>query len=869
MSSWVLDLDDPTALRGAQRVFTAQLLLCVVIGVSLLLLFCMLRAKWPHMYALRTLREGGGVVRPLPPGWFGWVPAVIMFLDEELLRVSGLDAYVFVAFFQMAIRIFLLLLVLAVCVILPARYWTHRDDGVKSWAGGLDMGFFLGPRPTLALALTGGKDPIGGIPTYDGPWFFWLYVAATYAFSAIVYLFLFDYTKKILKIRQKYLASQDSVTDRTILLSGIPKKILSKNNPRELASFVESMGIGKVLDVKLVYDWEPLDRLFVERKRILGRLEEEYAKIHGLSVNLYNDETPAVVPKRLCGLLHDDDSPRIVGLRDQLLLINRAIRSVQDKFDFQRGTMSDRHEFKQISSAFITMDSVALAQMAAQTVLDPRVHKLIVHLAPAPKDIKWDLFRLSPTERVVKLYIITFIIVLSFLVLFFPISSISTLLNLKTITKLWPDLGAAIGRSKTLTTLITGLLPPFLFLLFNFLLPYFYKFLTYYQGYLLNSDIELSTLLKNFFYIFFNLFLVFTVTGTASNFFGLIGDTTKIAYQLATSLQRLSLFYINLILLQGVAMFPIRLLQISDFLLLNILGKVFFLRNLVCKTPRDYRFYYYTPPIFDFGLQLPQHLLIFIIVLIYSVVLTKIITCGLVYFVLGHLVYKYQLIYNFVHPPHSTGKVWPMIFRRLILGVIIFQIFMCGTLALNDAYILAALCVPLIFISLIIQWNFENYYLPLHKFIALRAIQNPYDDYEKEFNEDESLISSTSTGLQPVQPHGGEGDDEDAAAVQDEGCNETTSLLQSRRKSPPLRRRKSTIDEEREQFSNYTYPHLNDPLNGPWVGFEGNYVSLLKYSQELSGGVHTHDYELGDISILSTTENETIIKKKLTVSEWE
>lgn len=41
------------------------------------------------------------------------------------------------------------------------------------------------------------------------------------------------------------------------------------------------------------------------------------------------------------------------------------------------------------------MDSVASAQMAAQTVLDPRVHKLIVKLAPAPKDIRWKNFRLT------------------------------------------------------------------------------------------------------------------------------------------------------------------------------------------------------------------------------------------------------------------------------------------------------------------------------------------------------------------------------------------------------------------------------------------------------------------------------------------
>ena len=109
---------------------------------------------------------------------------------------------------------------------------------------------------------------------------------------------------------------------------------------------------------------------------------------------------------------------------------------------------------------------------------------------------------------------------------------------------------------------------------------------------------------------------------------------------------------------------------------MNVLGKLFYFKRLILKTPRDYRSYYFTPQIFDFGINLPQHILIFMIILIYSVVSTKIVTCGLIYFILGLFVYKYQLVYNFVHPPHSTGKVWPMIFRRVILGLIIFQLFM-------------------------------------------------------------------------------------------------------------------------------------------------------------------------------------------------
>lgn len=85
------------------------------------------------------------------------------------------------------------------------------------------------------------------------------------------------------------------------------------------------------------------------------------------------------------------------------------------------------------------------------------------------------------------------------------------------------------------------------------------------------GDVEMSLISKNFFFTFFNLFVVFTIFGTASNaqaYFSRIGDslrdTTSIAIILATSLKNLVLFYINLIILQGLGLFPFRLLEFGS-----------------------------------------------------------------------------------------------------------------------------------------------------------------------------------------------------------------------------------------------------------------------------------------------------------------
>lgn len=840
--------DTPADRMGPQRVFGAQLALCLWIGVSSFVLFCFLRYKWPHIYAVRTFRKhaGSGIgsgIRPLPKKIFGWLSITWSITDDEVLQWSGLDACVFLAFFRMGIRIFSFLAVLAVFILSPIRYYFtgNYDKDDVSWTKNTHL---------TAVLKSPKKNPD---LSDDFPNYLWVYSIFVYVFSITVYIVLYDTSRVVLRTRQKYLAAQDSITDRTIRLEGIPKKLLDPHGgPERLRRFIENLGIGTVTDIKMIYDWSPFQQLFEKRNVVLHKLEELYAHHYGLVIDIYRpDVTPKVLPKLpidsvLPLPLEGEARGKILKLAAELTSLNSQIREMQFLFDSETCTFRpgiSSKTFLQTTSAFITMDSVASAQMAAQAVLDPRQYKLMVTLAPAPKDINWSYFALSYYRKLLRSYVVTFVIVLSYVFIFFLVTPITALLNVKTITKFWPALGDLISKSDWATTFVTGILPPLLVSLLNVLLPYFYKYLSTHQGFASNSDIELSTLLKNFFFVFFNLFLIFNVTGTFWDYLSYMKDTTKLAYQLAEKFKEVSLFYVDLILLQGLAMFPVRLLQLGDVVVSNVLGRIFLLRGIILKTSRDYRFYYYTPPIFDFGIQLPQHIFAFIIILTYSVVSTKIVVSGLVYFTLGYFVYKYQLVYNFVHPPHSTGKVWPMIFRRIVLGLILFQLFMCGTLALEGAVLLAVLCAPLIIVTLILSWNFERFYRPLSNFIALGAIQNPYD-FDRMFGDDTSEstgLSKQSVGLlQESVPEG-----------------ETTQLLPRQ-----LRRRKSTVDEDREQFTDYTAPYLLDPLHGPWVGFEGEYISMVEYSG-------AEDLENGDTSVISTREEEMVVRRKLRLSEWE
>ena len=100
------------------------------------------------------------------------------------------------------------------------------------------------------------------------------------------------------------------------------------------------------------------------------------------------------------------------------------------------------------------------------------------------------------------------------------------------------------------------------------------------------GDVELSVISKNFFFTFFNFFIVFTTLGTASGLIDMLtkfGDqlqkASSIANALAVSLQRLLWFYVNFIILQAFGLFPLRLMELGALTLypINLIG---------AKTPR-------------------------------------------------------------------------------------------------------------------------------------------------------------------------------------------------------------------------------------------------------------------------------------------
>ncbi|KAJ5104160.1 hypothetical protein N7532_004689 [Penicillium argentinense] len=726
-----------------QRDLYTQFVISFALGLGAFMTFCILRPKWTELYAARRRQRNAASRLPeLPNSLFGWIPVLHRITDEEVLHSAGLDAYVFLSFFKFAIRFLLSVFIFAVAIILPVHYKYTGKYGVPGW----DNDGPSDDNSTTGIGeLLKDKEKQKNDMTY-----LWIYVIFTYVFSGLAVYLLLQETNKIIRTRQSYLGNQTSTTDRTIRLSGIPRDMASEDSVK---GFVEGLKVGKVETVTLCRKWRELDHLIDERMKIVRGLERAwtkhigyrrprhdgstlpltrqppYATRSGLPLEEDNEES-RLLPEseREHVMTYDNERPKVRVGYGPLKLRFRSIDAI-DYYEEKLREIDEQiriareKEYSTTEIAFVTMESIAASQMLVQAILDPHPMQMFARLAPAPADVIWKNTYLSRTRRMAQSWSITLLI--GFLTVFWSVLllPIATLLELETLHKIFPQLAEFLAIHPLLKSLVQTGLPTLAFSLLTVAVPYLYEWLSNNQGMMSRGDVELSVISKNFFFSFFNMFLLFTVFGTASGFYGFwenlrdaFKDTTTIALALANSLEGLAPFYINLLILQGLGLFPFRLLEFGSV----ALYPWHFLR---ARTPREFA-ELSAPPKFSYGFSIPQTILVLIICVVYSVFPSSWLIClfGLVYFSVGQFIYKYQLLYAMDHQQHSTGRAWPMICNRVFVGLVVYQLATIGVLALRKEITRPLLLVPLLGFTVWFSYWFARTYEPLMKFIALKSI---------------------------------------------------------------------------------------------------------------------------------------------------
>lgn len=701
----------------------------------------------------------------------------------------------------MSIRLFGTMFLFAAVVLEPINWHFIDNDNDGPKTKSYIAAAFRIPEPGSATSWMEDDSPPD--KSFDKAMgYLWSYLVFTYFFSALTMYFMDKETRRVIRVRQDYLGTQLTITDRTFQLSGIPKDLRTEENIKDL---VEKLEIGKVESVTLCRNWKELDDLVDERAHLLHMLEETWSVYLGqkpiqptlgssapgtLGTDVPRQDRAAEMGDEEAGeagpLLTGPSTRQLVERKrpqariwygflgwqsrttDALDYYEEKLRRLDDKIRAARKRTYDATDL-----AFVTMDSIAACQMAIQALIDPRPGQLLTKPAPAPSDVVWRNTYASRFRRNANGWAITGFVGVLTIVWLIPVAFLASFLSICTIRSVFPGIADSLSRHEVTRALVQTGLPTGVVSLLNVAVPYLYDFLSYYQGRVSRGDVALSSISKVFFFTFFNFFLVFTVFGTASEIFAVVKESLRdigtIASTMAGKIQNLSVFYLNFIMLQSLGLFPFRLLEFGSVAMYPIY-------RMGAKTPRDYA-EMVQPPEFNYALYLPTALLVFILCLVYSVLPGGylVLLLGLCFFTLGYFTYKYQLLYAMDQPQHATGGAWRIICYRIMLGLFVFQLVMSGVLALKFAYIEASAVLPLLIATLWYAYNFRERFEPLTRFISLRSIKRGED------------------------PGGNAIEDEDFEG--EGGGQEESERL----------RRGSTVDEDREKGLRFINPSLIVP----------------------------------------------------------
>jgi hypothetical protein len=447
-----------------------------------------LRTRWPGLYAARKKQNGAAESLPdLPNTFFGWIPALWRITEEQVLASAGLDAYVFLAFFKMAIKFLTISLLFALVVIKPVHDQfpdKHDKDKEKPKDDHLKT-----PSPRFTMR--------GTPQSFIDADYLWMYLVFVYFFTFLVMYMITTESRRMIQVRQEYLGSQTTITDRTIRLSGIPNSMRSEEKIKE---FIEELDIGKVECVLLCKNWKQLDKTMVERMTVLRKLEEAWTvhlghrqierSLESLPISQPAPPGPSVINEdsEELGLLHVQSNGLVPYARTRpttriwygpwkmRFRYIDAINYYEEKLrrlDHEIRTLRKK-DFEGCELAFVTMDSVAACQMTIQAVLDSSPLQLLANPSPAPRDVVWPNTYMPRSQRMTRAWSITAFIVLLTIFWSVVLVPIAALIDLDRINSIWPALADFLDSQPLAKSLVQTQLPTLVASLLNVLVPYLY-----------------------------------------------------------------------------------------------------------------------------------------------------------------------------------------------------------------------------------------------------------------------------------------------------------------------------------------------------------------------------------------------------------
>ncbi|EPQ52218.1 DUF221-domain-containing protein [Gloeophyllum trabeum ATCC 11539] len=786
------------AKTASTSTFVTALVFNVAVFAAELVAFTILRPYFKRIYEARTFNPIPSKRTPALTGSiFAWPIAVFRADYTDIQRVNGMDAYFFVRFLRMIVRILFPIWLVSWVILLPiTSVGTHVDNH-----SGLDNFIFGNVAPNVQSRL-------------------WAHLVLAFLFTGWIWYNIKIEMRHFVTARQLHLVSPEhssSAQANTMLITGVPQKYLSEKALTDLFSHLP----GGVRKVWLNRDLKELPDAYDDRLKACNKLESAETSLLNTATKLRNKKLKADVKaaKKSSGKetdsgavdrrpsdgrpltepsLHtvdaDVDAERDITLAEKLVpekkrpthrlpvgplpfslpLIGKKVDSIewareeiertnlelekgrrslhQDISLTSGGDMGGEQTYPPLNSAFILFNKQIAVHLAKEALIHHEPYRMATkYVEVAPDDVIWGNLGLNPYEKSVR-EAVSWALTIGLIILWaFPVAFVGIVSNIRSVCQQAHWLAWICALPSVIVGIISGILPTVLLAVLMMLLPIVLRLLARFQGIPTYSGLELSLMSRYFMFQVIHSFLIVTISsGITAALPGLINNPASIPTLLAQNLPSASNFFLTYVLLQGLSGSAAGFLQAVPLVLYYV--KLYILGS----TPRSVYNIKYVGRSVAWGTLFPGTTLLVVVAFGYMIISPIINGLACASFFLFYLVYKYLFLWVFDQPRSrdTGGLFFPKAIQHVFVGLYIQQVCLCALFFLardgsNKASAVpeGALMIVLIVFTVFFHYTINRSYGPLIEALPLTLVDKTFGMPEPEPVDDAQVRKSSGTAV--------------------------------------------------------------------------------------------------------------------------
>lgn len=526
----------------------------------------------------------------------------------------------------------------------------------------------------------------------------WVHCLALYiiTFSACILLY-FEY-RGIARLRLLHITrSAPSPSHFTVLVRSIPKSI-EEGFDDSVKNFFIKYHASSYLTHQIIYRVGKVHK-------IMSKAEKACEKVGRLKGAVIDKKC---LPLRYrCGLCG--------GTSNSFKLYHNELALSIKRDDLGQSDSSAKE--KECAAAFVFFRTRYAAIVTSEVLQSSNPMYWVTDLAPEPHDVYWSNLWI-PYRQLWFRKIATLVASIVFMILFLiPVTFVQGLSHLEQLRQIFPFLDGLLKKTFAIE-IVTGYLPSVILQLFLYVVPPVMLLFSSVEGSISHSGRKKSACWKVLYFTIWNVFFVNVFSGSVISQLNVISSPKEIPAQLAKAVPSQATFFITYVLTSGWASLSSEVMQLFGLIWNFIRRHIFGWKDDPASVPS-----------FPYHTEVPKVLLFGLLGFTCSVLAPLILPFLLVYFFLGYVVYRNQILNVYCTRYETGGQMWPIMHNTTIFSLVLAQIIAIGVFGIKESPTSSGFTILLVIFTLLFnEYCRQRFYPIFKKFSAQDLIELDNED---------------------------------------------------------------------------------------------------------------------------------------------